>query len=416
MALSLYRGPALERRKLMLLSSWRRNWISAAPTARRRTRASPRQRASFRPRLEAVEDRCLPSTLTVTSTSDSGSGSLRAEIAAAQSGDTIVFSPTLSSSSSSNSHHGGTTSTPATITLTSGELDLTKNLTIQGPGAGQLTISGAGSTSTTQHGQKTTTTTRSRVFEIAQNVTVTLSGLTISNGNGLASSSSVAPGDNHGGGILNQGTLTVSSCTVSGNSATYGGGIYNAGGTVTVSSSTLSGNMASEGGGIYNGGGTVAVSGSTLLGNQADDGGAIFNDGTLMVSGCTVSSNVAYYGGGIWNSGTATVSSSTLSDNAAKPTVQSYPFFNEGGGIFNHGTLVLSGCTVTGNFSEYEGGGIFSDGTVTVKNSSSIAGNTISADTASGYAAEDLDNLGVLYLDSTSTIGILDGNLPLLLG
>jgi hypothetical protein len=71
---------------------------------------------------------------------------------------------------------------------------------------------------------------------------------------------------------------------------------------------------------------------------------------------------------------------------------------------------VLSGCTVTGNFSEYEGGGIFNDGTVTVKNSGSITGNTISADTASGYAAEDLDNLGVLYLDSTSTIGIVAGN------
>ena len=399
----------------MLFSSWLRYWIRSAPAARRRTQASPRQRVRFRPRLEALEDRFMPSTLTVLNNLDSGPGSLRAEIAAAQSGDTIVFSPTLSSSSSTSPHHGGSTSTPPTITLTSGELDLTRDLTIQGPGAGQLTISGAGSTSTTQHGQKTTTTTRSRVFEIAQNVTVTLSGLTISNGNGLASSTSVAPGDNHGGGILNQGTLTVSSCTVSGNSATYGGGIYNAGGTVTVSTSTLSGNLASEGGGIYNGGGTVAVSGSTLLGNQADDGGAIFNDATLMVSGCTVSSNVAYYGGGIWNSGTATVSSSTLSDNAAKPTVQSYPFFNEGGGIFNHGTLVLSGCTVTGNFSEYEGGGIFNDGTVTVKNSSSITGNTISADTVTGYAAEDFDNLGVVYLDSTSTIGILDGNPPILI-
>jgi hypothetical protein len=401
----------------MLFSSWLRNGKRSAPAARRRTQASPRQRASFRPRLEAFEDRCLPSTLTVTSTSDSGSGSLRAEIAAAQSGDTIVFSPTLSSSSSSKPPYGGTTSTPASITLTSGELDLTKNLTIQGPGAGQLTISGTGSTSTTQHGRKTTTTTRSRVFEIAQNATVTLSGLTISNGNGLASSSSVAPGDDYGGGILNHGTLTVSSCTVSGSSATYGGGIYNGGGTVTVSSSTLSGNLAYyAGGGIYNGGGTVAVSGSTLSGNQAyDDGGALFNDGTLMVSGCTVSGNVAYYGGGIWNSGTATLTTSTLSNNAARALVQSYPFFTEGGGICNHGTLVLSGCTVTGNFSEYEGGGIFNDGTVTVKNSSSITGNTISADTASGYAAEDLDNLGVLYLDSTSTIGILEGNPAILI-
>ena len=65
--------------------------------------------------------------LTVTSTQDSGHGSLRAEIAASHSGDTIVFSPTLDGK---------------TITLTSGELDLTKDLTIHGPGADDLTISG----------------------------------------------------------------------------------------------------------------------------------------------------------------------------------------------------------------------------------------------------------------------------------
>jgi hypothetical protein len=52
---------------------------------------------------------------------------------------------------------------------------------------------------------------------------------------------------------------------------------------------------------------------------------------------------------------------------------------------------------------------------VTVKNSSSITGNTISADTATGFAAEDFDNLGVLYLDSTSTIGILAGNPAILI-
>ena len=92
----------------MLFSSWLRNGKRSAPAARRRTQASPRQRASFRPRLEAVEDRCLPSTLTVTSTSDSGHGSLRAELAAAQSGDTLVFSPRLDGK---------------TITLTSGLAD-----------------------------------------------------------------------------------------------------------------------------------------------------------------------------------------------------------------------------------------------------------------------------------------------------
>ena len=59
-------------------------------------------------------------TCTVTNTNDSGTGSLRDAIAMCSSGDTIVFSVT------------------GTITLTSGELVIEKNLTIMGPGAGSL--------------------------------------------------------------------------------------------------------------------------------------------------------------------------------------------------------------------------------------------------------------------------------------
>ena len=211
----------------MLFSCWLRDWIRSAPAPRRRTETSPGQRAGFRPRLEALEDRCLPSTLTVTNTQDSGRGSLRAEIAAAQSGDTIVFSPTLTSSSSSKPHHGGTTSTPGKITLTSGELDLTKNLTIQGPGAGQLTISGNSANWYSDY-STTRNTYASRVFEVAQNVTVTLSGLTISNGDGLAGYTlGQHPGDFTGGGILDHGTLTLGGCAISNNHADHvGSGIY----------------------------------------------------------------------------------------------------------------------------------------------------------------------------------------------
>ena len=65
------------------------------------------------------------SPLTVTSGADSGPGSLRQAIADAAPGDTIVFAK--------NVHN---------ITLTSGELDITKNLDIEGPGSNKLTISG----------------------------------------------------------------------------------------------------------------------------------------------------------------------------------------------------------------------------------------------------------------------------------
>src|SRR5262249_29411205 len=98
------------------------NW--SGPHLRRR---SPRpRRARYRPVLEALEDRTVPSTLTAPNPRGSGTGSLRGEIAASTSGDTIVFDPSLS----------------GTITLTSGELALNHNLTIQGPGAGTLTVSG----------------------------------------------------------------------------------------------------------------------------------------------------------------------------------------------------------------------------------------------------------------------------------
>src|SRR5262245_9561123 len=61
MASSLYRRPVLERRKIMWFSSWLRNGKRSAPAARRRTQKFPRQRGSFHPRLEALEDRWVPS-------------------------------------------------------------------------------------------------------------------------------------------------------------------------------------------------------------------------------------------------------------------------------------------------------------------------------------------------------------------
>ena len=79
------------------------------------------------PQLDLLEDRTVLSVLTVLNNADSGAGSLRDTLAAAQSGDTIVFDPSLA-------HE--------TITLSSGPLALSNNLTIDGPGADLLAISG----------------------------------------------------------------------------------------------------------------------------------------------------------------------------------------------------------------------------------------------------------------------------------
>src|SRR5262249_24201973 len=98
-------------------------WLSPLPHGRSRRNA---QRVQLT--VDVLEDRYVPSPLTVASALDDGSaGTLRAQVAAAAAGDVIVFDPSLNGQ---------------TITLTQGEINIAQDLVIQGPGAGQLTISG----------------------------------------------------------------------------------------------------------------------------------------------------------------------------------------------------------------------------------------------------------------------------------
>jgi hypothetical protein len=284
--------------------------------------------------LEALEGRECPSTLKVTNLADFGKGTLRYEIAQAQSNDTIVFADKL---------NGGT------IALNSGEqLYIGKNLTIQGPGAGLLTVSSDIRSHTV------------RIFEVGRGATVTLSGLTVSAGGGRQASSVFGNYfDGDGGGVLNFGTLTISGCTLTGNTAYYGGAIYN-GNTLTLRGCTVSSNSASDyyGGGLYNAG-NANVQNSTLSGNTAYEGGGIYNaaSATLTVSGGALSDNrYASYGGGIYTIGTATVSGCTLSGNTAS---------QGGGGIYNGSTqmeLTVLNSIFSGNqpdniFGPYSDGG-----------------------------------------------------------
>jgi hypothetical protein len=249
----------------MSFFSWLRNRTSdRGPRPRSQRRPAGRR---TRPQLEALEDRCLSSTLTVTSNLDNGVGAtLRNEIAAAQSGDTIVFAKSLNGTN---------------IGLSGYELYIDKNLDIEGLGATHLAILGGGA----------------RVFEVAAGVQVTLSGLTIEGGIGYSSSSNApfSANDGKGGGILNFGTLTVSACILTGNDAGDG------------ESSTV-GNF-SEGGGIFNAG-TLTLSGSTVTRNITEPaggaGGGIYNDSTgiLTVLKSTVTNNT---GCDLYNLGVFTV-------------------------------------------------------------------------------------------------------------
>lgn len=255
----------------MGFASWLRDGHASA--VHEHARRSSGKRHGFRPGLEALEGRVVLSTLTVTNALDSGKGSLRYEIAHASRNSTIDFAPSLAGQ---------------TITLTSGELDITTGVTIKGPGAGQLTISGGDN---------------SRVFDVNARDPVAVSGLTIRDGTAFPSNASL-PFWGDGGGILNLSTLTLNGCIVTGNSASgaapsKGGGIYNAG-NLTLTGCTVSNNRASadlapaSGGGIYNAG-TLSVISSTVTGNYAaDGGGGVQNAGTLFIASSTFSSNFSW--------------------------------------------------------------------------------------------------------------------------
>ena len=233
-------------------------------------------------------------TRTVTNLNDSGAGTLRDTIAASAANDTIIFT------------------TNGTITLTSGELLLGRSLTIAGPGAMNLTISGNNTY---------------RVFEVASNVTVTISGLTITAGSNTSSTG--------GGGVFNQGTLTINNCGILGNVSGPGGGICNAA-TVTINNCTIAGNISySQGGGIWNG----------AFGTGGPTSTAIVNNSTVI--GNTVSAGL---GGGIYNltGANLTVNNSTITENTVPEVV-----ISDGGGIFGLGNQTLINTIVAGNSARY---------------------------------------------------------------
>lgn len=281
--------------------------------------------------------------VTVTNNADSGPGSLRQAIENSGAGDVIQFDMTRVSSP---------------ITLTSGGLTLSHDLTITGPGAAQLAVRGGNTV---------------RVFFIEAELTVSMSGLTISAGRFTGAGSI---GANGGGGIYNDhGTLNLTSCIITGNSANSGncasnggsgGGIYNDHGVLTITKCGITANNANfngngtlnggSGGGIYNDNGTLNVSESTFSGNTATvDGGAIYNDnGQLTMTASTVNGNSASAdAGGLHNwHGTASLANCTFAGN--------HTAF--GGAMVNAGRLNLTSCTLAGNGAD-AAGGVYNFGT-----------------------------------------------------
>jgi len=248
----------------------------------------------------------------------------------------------------------GTVAGNSTINLGAGTYQLPTSLNI----AKSLTINGAGAATTILDGQRDV----NRVLILSgAGVTLNLNRLSLDNGLdggifvsgatlNLRDSNVRNSGDStsFGGGIWNDtlSTVNVTSSLISGNSGIFGGGILNDG-VLTVTSSRINGNTGDNGGGIFNStGSTATVTGSTVSNNVGDFGGGIFNRGAVInVTDSTISGNSAAEGGGIYNESgaTATVTNSSVTSNSALTPS------SRGGGLSNDGTANVIRSTISNN-------------------------------------------------------------------
>jgi hypothetical protein len=260
-----------------------------------------------RPRLEVLEDRTVPSTFVVRTTLDSGPGSLRQAILDANANpglDTVIFAPSI--------HR---------ITLTSGELTITDSLNIVGPGSGKLCISGDDI---------------SRVLDITRG-SVSVSGLTITDGRADQSSSNLPSA---GGGILNQGSLTLTDVVVSDNEAVGDAATANFYGPYFLAGAGL-------------GGGVANLSTLTLEDCKIADNQALGADGAVGPNFPNVVYPGTALGGGLYNlQGTTHVTDSAFDDNratAGSNCTGSFAGIASGGGIYNDANLTVSDSSFTEN-------------------------------------------------------------------
>lgn len=245
-----------------------------------------------------------------------------------------------------------------------GDLDILQDVTIQGAGNTSTIIDGNGY--------------NDRVFDIFSPAHVTLTRMTIQGG----SDSGFC-----GGGIRNQGTLTLRNALVIANySSACGGGLYNAmGATATLETVAFGNNGAPFGAAISNSGALTLTQVSLTFDTALHEAGGLENGGSATLTDVTIAFETAgERGGGIYNSGGLTVTNTTLSHNQATS--------GNGGGIFNQYIMSLTNVTLSANTatSGY-GGGICSwsyyDSSllnVTLNQNSARSGGGLYRDTTSG--------------------------------
>jgi len=179
-------------------------------------------------------------------------------------------------------------------------------------------------------------------------------------------------GNSHGGGVYNapDWNLIATNSTVSNNTAEYGGGVYNDGtsgnpGFASLSTSTVSGNEAEQAGGGLGNEGDMALGNSTVSNNSnVGNGGGVFSDAgtTLSLTNVTVSDNSAFDGGGLYNEGALTTAGTIIAGDSVSSTA---PDCDQASG----GTVTDNGYNLIGNTS-----GCFTTTGTDITNTSAVLG------------------------------------------
>lgn len=222
---------------------------------------------------------------TVTTTANSGAGSLRKALedaAAAAGEDRVIFDPALS---------GQTIEGEVQILAGSGNV----SAYVIDDAAGVI-IDGAGLAAGITISKKVVAAVACRLFFCRGKLT--LKGIT------LAAAGGDVPGGQNptvaGGAIMNTGTLVIEKCTLRGNTGSTGGAIYNAA-TATLTQCTLTQNVADIGGAIYNAG-TLLMTHSTVAGNTAQSaGGGVFANQPMTLDVCVLAGNAGTTGADLYN-------------------------------------------------------------------------------------------------------------------
>jgi len=167
-----------------------------------------------------------------------------------------------------------------------------------------------------------------------------------------------------GGGVLNNGIMTIDESTIDHNQARSGAGINHIGGSLSLTNDTISNNDAADnGGGLYSSG-SATLTNVTLnanLGDGPDTGGNLFNDGASIIFRNTIVANSPADGncfndsGFINSSGNNLDSANSCGFNAVGDIVNSDPLLgvlqDNGGATWTHALLAGSPAINTGENS-----------------------------------------------------------------